>query len=436
MKNTISFLSKKNGSFLLLLLLLIPAASVAQTDTEAVADISILPWLGIWTAVDENTTPGTTVLEIQPGADGKGFDITTKNADQPVSENIIPDGVSRLTESQNCTGTRTYQWEKQAGVLLGRSDIVCQGEASYNIYTLKMMTAADRMADILVVRTPEQTRLAVRRFAFERDLQPAGDFFQTQESLLLRTALAAPWDLDKIISLSKTVETVVLEAAMLEKNLQVRLDTQSLRKMKASGTPDSIIDLLVAMSSPDKFRIEKNDQIAVEAASPSRLQNGENYSYSYRMEPPYYYGYYSPWNYYWSYYSPFWWGYPIYMYPMYPGYVAGGGGGGGNVGGGGGASGGSSGNSGGGRLSSGSGYVQITPRDTGHHAVPRGNAAPGARYGGAVSPGAGYSGGGAVSSSSGSTGAGAGGGSTSSGASVSPSGYSGGGNSVGTAVPR
>ena len=436
MKTTTSFLSKKSWIFLLALLpLLIPGASVAQTDTEAVADMAILPWLGTWIALDETSTPGTTVLEIRPGADGRGLDITTKDADQPVGEIIIPDGVSRPAESSACAGTRTFQWEKQTGVLLGRSEIVCQGEASYTVFTLKMMTAADRLADILVIKTPDLTRLAVRRFAFEKDLQAAGDSFRAQESLVLRTVLAAPWDLDKIISLSKTVETVVLEAALLERNLQVKLDTKALRKMKSAGTPDSIIDLLVAMSAPDKFRIETNDQVAVQAASSSRLGNGETYSNPYVMAPPYYYGYYYPWGNYWSYGSPFWWGYPIYTHP---GFISGGGSGGG----GGGAGGGTSGNSGG-RLSSGSGYIQITPRDTGHQAVPRGNVMPGA--GRAVPSGgsAGYSAGaGAISSGGGSAGyssgagsSSSGGGSGSSGASASPSGYSGGGTG-GTAVPR
>ena len=442
MKTTLAFLPKSGWIFLLVVMLtplLIPAASAAQADTAAVTDITILPWLGTWTAMDVTPASGTTVLEIRPGSDGRGFDITTKDADQPVSENIIPDGVSRPVKSQNCKGTSTYQWEKQAGVLLGTSDMVCQGEVAYNIFTLKMMTSADRMTDILVIKTSDQTRLAVRRFAFGKESSSAGDFFQTQESLVLRTALAAPWDLDKIISLSKTVEPVVLEAALLEKNLQVKLDAKSLKKMKSTGISDSLIDLLVALSAPDKFKIEKNDQIAVEAASP-KPQNNEAYPYSYRMEYPYYYGYYGyyPWSYYWSYYSPFWWGYPIYTYPG--SIVVGGGSSGSGGGGGGNSTGGGSAGYSDGRLSSGSGYVQVVPRDTGHQAVPRGSVPPGAGYA-APAGGSGYSyspGAGTVSSSGGSAGYSAGAGASSysgsSGASASPSGYSGGGS--GTAVPR
>ena len=441
MKTTLSLLLKKRGFFLLTLsLFLTPTASVAQADTKAVADAAIIPWLGIWTAIDETPSSRTTVIEISPGADGRGFEITTKDTDPPVSENIIPDGILRRIEFGNCTGSNTYKWEKEAGVLLGTSEIVC-GEASYSIITLKMMTSADRMTDILAVKTADQTRLAVRRFAFEREFSSAVNFFLGQESMLLRTTLAAPWDLDKIINLSQIVETSVLEAALIEKNLQVKLDAKSLRKMKSTGTPDSIIDLLVAMSNPDKFRIEKNEHIAVEAAS-RRPESGETYSYSYGIEAPYYYGYYYPWSYYWSYNSPFWWGYPIYMYPMYPYYNAtrGGGSGNGSGNGGGGSGGGRPDSHLDGRLSSGSGYVQITPRDTGSKAVPRGSAAPGAY---ATGSSAGYVPGvSAVSAGSGSAGNGSavgtyssGVGAVSSGPSASPSGYSGGGNN-GTAVPR
>ena len=156
MRNTLFFLPKKSRIFLLALLpLLIPAASVAQTNAAAAADAVILPWLGTWVAMDETPAPRTTVLEIRPDASGRGFDITTKNADQPVGESIIPDGVPRPGESQNCTGTRTYQWEKQAGVLLGTSEMVCQGMEAYNVLTLKMMTSADRMVDILVIKTAD-----------------------------------------------------------------------------------------------------------------------------------------------------------------------------------------------------------------------------------------------------------------------------------------
>ena len=426
---------KKSGIFLLALLLpVISEASFAQKKTDAAIDTAILPWLGTWTAIDETPAQTKAVLEIRPDADGIGLDIKTKDAEQPVGEIIIPDGVSRPVESGACTGTRKYQWEKQTGIILGESKLVCQGEAAYNVFTLKMMTSADGMADILVIKTPDQTRLAVRRFAFEKDLPSAGEFSSRQESMVLRTALAAPWDIDKIINLSKTIETVVLEAALLEKNLQVKLDTKSLRKMKSTGTPDSIIDLLVAMSAPDKFKIEKNDRIAVEAASSPRPRNGEAYQYPYRIDMPYY-GYYYPWNYYWSYYSPFWWGYPIYLYPNY--IVDGGGGGNGGSGGGGGAGGASSGYSEG-RLSSGNGYVQVTPRDTGHQAVPRGSATPGVGY--TSAPGGGYTAapgsvGSSAGYSAGSAAAPSGGGSSSAGASASPSGYSGGGSS-GTAVPR
>ena len=434
------------GKFGMLLLmmqaLLIPEISTAQTNTRAVADFAITPWLGTWTAVDEQATAdglnrkepqGKAVIEIRPTAEGNGFDIVRKDAAETISETIIPDGVQRSIDSQSCSGTKTYRLEPQAGLILGTSEITCQNSAAYSVTTLKMMTTDDRMVDILSMKTADQTRLAVRQFAHGKEISSIGDIFADNGSLAARTALAAPWDLNTISYLTGIVETPVLEAALLEKNIQFKLDPKTLRQLKSDNMPDSIIDLLVALSAPGKFNIEKNGQIAVSPHRPAgdyvATPSGRYYAVGYYD----YWGNYFPGGgYYWYYRSPFWWGYPIYMYPGYHG----------NSGGGSGAPGGPSGQSGSyseGRLSSGNGYVQVTPRDTGHRAKPRQGGTGGGGYGGGVtgysggggSSSAGYSGGGGSSSGAGYSGSSGGG---SGAGSASPSGYSGGGG--GTAVPR
>jgi hypothetical protein len=323
-----------------------------------------------------------------------------------------------------------------------------------------MMATADRMVDILAMKTADQTRLAVRQFTSEKEFASVEAFLGDQGVFAARTALSSPWDLNKIIHLSEIVEAPVLEAALLEKNVQIKLDSKALKQLKSANAPDSIIDLLVALSAPDKFNIAKNGRIAVEVQRPS---NDSVYVYN----GPYsgYYDPYGNWGY-WYYRSPFWWGYPISY--MRPGHIHPGGDGNSGGGGGGGGEPGSPGQSdsySAGRLSSGSGYVQVTPRDTGHHAVPRSTGASSGVVGGGRAPGysagggnsgsssssgsvAGYSSGGnsggsaASGSSGGNSGGGADGGGGSSGGSsggasgASPAGYSSGSSSVGRAAPR
>jgi hypothetical protein len=459
----ITFLSEKFGTIsLMILMILISGLSIAQTKAPADPDLTITPWLGQWKAVDDPVKPGAkeppgkAVLEIRPSASGKGLEIIRKDTDKPVSEFIFPDGVQRAIDSKNCSGTQTYNWEQQTGLLLGSSEMKCKDSTSYGISNLKMMVSSNEMVDILAIKASDQTRIAVRHFVFEKELSSMEETLPSQGALAQRIALSAPWDLNRVISLSKTIEPPILEAALLEKNINIKLDSKALKQMNAAKLPKSLIDLMVALAAPEKFMIQKNGKVAVNS---SYSKNASTTYLSVYQDP--YWGYYDPydryrygWNGYWNYYSPFWMDYPFPIYTNIP--VIGGGGSGGSGGGGGGGS-----NPGSpnpyseGRLSPGNGYIQITPRDTGHKAMPRGGyGVPSGSYGGytqgavptggsspAYVPSSGggavsatpSSGGGASYSSGGSSSAGSGG---SSAPSASPSGYSSGSGSSGQAVPR
>ncbi|NLV31805.1 MAG: hypothetical protein GXY47_11710 [Acidobacteria bacterium] len=426
---TINDFEKIRGICLLVLwLLLVPGISAAQAGTPADPDPSIIPWLGAWRAVDEPAAsdgsaaaePG--VLEIRPAAAGRGLEITRAGAEKPVSETIIPDGSSHTDETDTCTATRTYRWERQTGLLIGNSEIRCGDSPGYALSNIKMMTAPGRMTDILAIKAPEQTRVAVRRFVFEKDLASEAGVFPDQAGWALRSALSAPWGLEDVLHLSKTIEAPVLQAALLERDVEVRMDAGSLRRMKAAGVPDPVVDLLVALALPEKFQISRNGRVALASPPPAArsystayVYPGDPYYDPYAYYVPYrLYGY--PWGSYWSH-SPFWWGYPLYVYPV----PVGGGSGGGDT----------PPPASGGRLSAERGYVRITPRDGAPKAVPRnGAAAPSTRTVRVPSSG----GGAAVSAQSSSGGSGSSGNAAPS-PSASPSGYSGGGGG-GQAVPR
>jgi hypothetical protein len=443
MKTTKQLSSRMPWVFLLAMLMLPLAGSVqAQTNAAAPIDPSLTPWIGVWTIIDDQTADLTAdrkskaVVEIRPSADGKGLDISRKTPQQTdAKEAVIPDGVRRPVESKSCSGWQVAKWLPESGLIIGSSDYNCKESGSYTLSNLKMILSTDQMADILLIKTSGQTRLAVQHLAFDHELTSAGESMPNQLAVASRMAVSAPWDLGKVIKLAKEIDPLVVEAALLEKKTQLKLDPKSLRQMTSAKLPKEIIDLLIALALPDKFAIATNGKIAVKSYSPSTPESAINYptnSICDFSDPfcSYWRGLY-PWNYYWTYYSPFWYGYPIYINS--PGGV-GIGSGGSNT---------PPGAYSDGQLSATRGYVQITPRDTGHHAIPRGYAtysgnsqgyssgAPPA-YSGSYSAPSSSSGGNASSSgesapSSGSSG--------SSGASASPSGYSSGSGS-GQAVPR
>jgi len=305
-----------------------------------------------------------------------------------------------------------------------------------------MIVAADKMVDILLLKAGGQTKLATRRLLLERDWVPAGSseaYANTGE----RMAAASAWKVDMIIQLSKTIETQLLEAALLEKKVKLDLNPRALKDLKKSNMPPAVIDLLVALAYPDKFRVEKNGRVELKpgmvASSSSSVRNSYSstalpgitsyyqglfydcgYSYPYAGYNPYGYGrLFSPGSC-WSFYSPFWYDYPIYISrgsQVLPIPSSG----------------------------SGGGYVQIEPQTTVHHAKPReenssrripSSGQSGVYYPPASSGGAASSSSGGSSSAPASTTAPAANSGGSSGGGASPAGYGTGTPTGHTAVPR
>jgi hypothetical protein len=457
---------------LVVLLLLFPGFSQSQTNT-ADAKSSLKPWVGVWTFNDDaalkvvGDSNQKTIVEIMPLSDGKGLEITRKEATQPeVKEWLVLDGTKRPVDASNCTGWQTARWIPEAGIIFSSSEMNCKEAGAFSTSNLKIIVAADKMVDILSLKSGGQTKLATRRLVLERELVPAGGSEPAYANTVERIAAAAPWKLDRIVQLSKTMDTQLLEAALVEKNVTLDLNSAAaIKDLNKTKLPNEVIDLLVALAFPDKFHIERNGKVELKpwiASSSSSGSVRNSYSntalpgvtsyyqglfyncngFGYAGYNPYGYGYngygslFSPGSC-WSLYSPFWYDYRIYV-PVNRSYPDGTGGGSGGQG--------TPAPSSAARVDAVGGYIQIEPQTSNHRAKPRdGNTnypnssrssgqtnVYNSSSGSAVS--ASSSGGGSSSSAS-STAAPAA--SSSSGASVSPGGYSSGGASTGhTAVSR
>jgi hypothetical protein len=226
------------------------------------------------------------------------------------------------------------------------------------------------------------------------------------------TAVAhAALDIDDVKEASNKVESPALEAALIESRARFRLDRRVLVDLDDAQVPDAVIDLMVALSYPDRFQIERRIETSADAFPPSYA--GADWSGIWGLGYPYFSLYPNYFGNYRYHYSPFGYGYsglydPYLPYYYYPGSLVVGGA----------APPPPAANAGEGRVVNGVGYTRIRPRE----AIPsesgggeRSSGRSGDR-GGFVS-GSGYSqGGGSGSSSSGGS-SGGGGGSSSSGGS-------------------
>jgi hypothetical protein len=203
---------------------------------------------------------------------------------------------------------------------------------------------------------------------------------------------------------STKVAVPVLEAALIETNARFPLSNRALVDLADARVPASVIDLMVALSNPDKFRVERRVESSLDlypAMADAEWNGLWGFGYPYM---PWYSAAYGG-SYYRYYYSPFAYGlydlYGPYSSYFYPTNIVGSASGGGDVS--------SPGRSGRGRVIDGVGYTRIQPRE----AEPaQATGSDSARGRSTLSP-AGYTQSGGGSASSGSSGGSSGGGSSS-----------------------
>jgi hypothetical protein len=377
-------------------LLAVPAS--AQTN-----DIRWEPFLGCWNLAADNLRPReapeeaagrtarrpATTIEGGPRVcvtrttDGARFE-TTVGPQTAIDQTIVANAAARPVNDGECSGTHRIEWSKNGLRLYSSADIRCQGEPGpRKVSGLSLIAPNGDWLDIQAVTIGERETVRVKRYYRTADSSRSGRPDVAGSRLTL-----AGFD----------------------------LSGRKVMDLAAAGVPESVIDLMVALSYPDKFVIQRLAQVS---PSGQATYARDPFLIGTFATPFFYDGYYygSPY-----FYEPFGYrGYSAFGYG--PTYVLQGGTGGGATGS----------ATGAGRVVNGLGYTRVTPRsDEGPTPTTASRAS--SRSAGSSSTGDSSSTSGSSSSGSSSSSSG-----SSDGGSVSPSGASSGGGSSDsgrTAVPR
>ena len=395
---------------LLLAFLLLAAPARAQT-----IDARWAPWLGCWEMVVDtprDNAPQVCVTRTPNG--GAQFEVTVSGK-SVVEQTVVADGAPHPLLDDECRGEQRAEWSKSGLRLFSSAALACKGDPEpRRVSGLSMIAPNGNWLDIQTVSVGSRETLRVRRY-----FRPADSTYVERPSVA-----ASALTLEEIKEASSKVTSGTLEAAITESNVGYKLNARALIDLDDAGVSKPVIDLLVALSYPDKFLVERVGRGPTSAPSPA---GADPYRAGPALGHPYYYDPFFYSSYYYSpyYYAPF--GYYGGWYDPYP-CCYGGGGGVVVV---------SPGSTGTGRVVNGLGYTQVRPRETppGQIPTPRTTRTATSSSGSARSAPSGTSSSesGSSSGSSGSSGSGT----ASSSGGYSPSG-SGGSSSGGgrTAVPR
>lgn len=317
--------------------LLLTTAAVAQAargpDAQgSPADPRWTPWLGCWSPqedADAGTPPSQrrapdegrdvrVCVRADPDGDGVVVD-TTVGARIVLTQTIVASATRRALAEPECEGWQQDEWSASGRGLYSRAELTCGREPRRTVAGLAWNTG-DAWLDIQMIDTAGRRNLRIRRYARVED--PGVAAAPRGGSRPLGTSRPA-LTIDEVRDASGRLPSALVEAALIETGSRFRLNGREMLALDRAGVPDRVLDLMVALSYPKHFVVER--QVPVKAPSSIATLGGGQWPIygggfgwfdTFSLTDPYLWSaYHSPFGYgYWGLYDP-------YFYPS-AGFVA------------------------------------------------------------------------------------------------------------------
>lgn len=216
------------------------AAAQASADPWA-------PWLGCWQR-EEPASPPDLALRVCVERQGDQIRLRTLAGDTTVLEELLPIREGRhVIEKPGCEGTKQAAWASGRLVLV-RSDVTCPGQPRQVVSRVGLLRSPARWLDVVVVEAGGHETVFVRRYErIGSDTARPGLAGDTGTTLTL----------DGVEYAVSVVSPRAVEVVLAETRPVYKLSGKTLLGLKAAGVPPHLIDLVVALSLPHRFRVSK-----------------------------------------------------------------------------------------------------------------------------------------------------------------------------------
>lgn len=296
-------------------------------------DARWVPWLGCWQLLQDNqddradfdaedfvrdrTRPARPAGTVESVADltvcvtpsGRDGVAMTTRSDGAVlfEDSVVADGARHALTGEACRGWQRAEWSVDGDRLYAEAEIACGAQPVRHVSGLTMMAAGGTWLDIQVVTIEGSDSTRVRRYRRAADREGAG----LSPALLERAERATfvsggrPFTVQDVIEASGKINPQAIEVALVETDARFDLDRHTLIMLDEADIDDHVIDLMVALSYPERFRFERRASIPAVPYYGARGAFGyDPYWYGLDGYGPYYYYYYAPFGYTgWGYYS-------------------------------------------------------------------------------------------------------------------------------------
>ncbi|MCH8810878.1 MAG: hypothetical protein IID07_03545 [Gemmatimonadetes bacterium] len=280
---------------------------VPMVAAQEEVDSRWAPWIGCWRGLDQTArepAQAPLLCVVPLAGEAAAVEMLTVVDGQVVSrESIVADGERHLVTREECGGWERAEFSGDSRRIYIRSELNCGASPPRTSTGVMSMVSPSEWLDVRTTEVDGQSLPWVVRYrqASRADFQAAGqgDLIETQglDVRVARMSASIPIALDDVIEAVEKVSTETVEIWLVERADPFALDASKLIKMADAGVPPSVIDVVVAVSYPEKFVV---DQGYPSGRSRAEAGGGRAYGYGVGFNPfldPFYdpyarYGYY------------------------------------------------------------------------------------------------------------------------------------------------
>jgi hypothetical protein len=252
------------------LLLLWSAGALHGRDA---VDDRWLPWLGCWApaaGAAEEASDGTaarSLLCFVPAPHG-GVEVLTFAGDSLLATTLLSaDGAARPVTERGCTGTESAAWSPQGHRLYVTVELTCDGSLGRVSRGVLAWLGRSEWLDVQVVQVGDAQASRARRYR----AAPAPSWVAARLAGLagrataiesLRVAAARRLGDRDIVELVRSAGAEATGLLLVERGEGYYVDARTLAYLADAGVPGEITDLMIALSYPDRFALQRGSTVA------------------------------------------------------------------------------------------------------------------------------------------------------------------------------
>lgn len=255
-----------------------PAAATAQTDAR------FAHWLGCWRLEDDLVGAGARVC-ITPD-DQNGVKLQTLFGTQRgADEVIVPDGVARPISDADCKGTDRAEWSSDGSRVFRYTDVTCGKEPARKVASISFLAEGPAWINIQLVDGGPTKNVRVQRYRRSLDQKLADGSAAPLPSAGMLAAAPADgthWEVDDVIEASAKLPADAVQAAITEDRGPYEVNRKNLVAMKGANVPETVIDLMIALTYPQRFVVHR---AGASSYAPSGISMGGGWYDPFMMSP-------------------------------------------------------------------------------------------------------------------------------------------------------